>query len=82
MTLDRTHLRTLERYRLMFTTSVGTASIGAVLSVIGLVAWAIGPMPVYLPFALFFLSAGGLLSYKFVLSTSRLLETNGGYKLD
>ena len=73
------HLRTLRRYRLMSRTSGGSASGGAVLSVIGFAAWAFGPMPAFLPVGLLFVWMGGTLGYKVVLSTSRLLETHGYY---
>ena len=68
------YLRTLHRYRAMFKTSVGIGSIAAVLSAVGLLAWAFGPMPVYLPWSLLLLSMGGALGYKVVTSTSRLLD--------
>jgi hypothetical protein len=82
MTLDRTHMRTLGRYRLMFQTSVSSASIGAVLSILGLLAWTFGPMPEFLPWSMFMVWLAVLLGYKVVLSTSRLLEAEGGHSLD
>ena len=71
------YLRTLRRYRAMFKTSVGIGSIAAVLSAVGLAAWAFGPMPVYLPWSLLLLSMGGALGYKVVTSTARLLDRSG-----
>jgi hypothetical protein len=73
------HLRTLQRYRVMFRTSVGFASVGLLLSVIGFAAWAFGPMPAYLPLGLLFVWMGGTLGYKVALSTSRLLDAHGYY---
>jgi hypothetical protein len=75
MDLDRFRAgRTLRRYRAMFQTSIGIGSIAAVLSAVGLAAWAVGPMPVYLPWSLLLLSIGGALGYKVVTSTARLLD--------
>jgi hypothetical protein len=68
------YVKTLQRYQLMFKTSIGGTSIGAVMSVIGLAAWAVGPMPSYLPWSLVMVAWGGALGYRVVLSTVRLLE--------
>ena len=81
MSFDRArHARTLQRYRFMFKTSVGFGSVGAVLSLLGLLAWAIGPMPAFLPWSLALLWFGGTTAYKVVLSTTKLLDKSGYYE--
>jgi hypothetical protein len=80
MTLDRyPHLPTLKRYQMMFKTSIGSAVIGVVLTLAGLFAWIGGPMPQFLPWSMMMISMGGLLGYKVVLSTSKILEANGEF---
>jgi len=73
------HMRTLRRYRFMFKTSIGFGSVGALLSAIGLLAWAFGPMPAFLPWALMMAWFAAAMAYKVVLSTTRILEQSGYY---
>lgn len=82
MTLDGSrHLRTLRNYQMMFRTSIGFASVGAVLSVIGFAVWVVtpGPMPQFLPLSWIIFTLASLLAYKVVTSTARLLDADGYY---
>ncbi len=76
MLTDQTaRLRALQRYRLMFKTATVALAAGIVLTVIGIGAALTGHEATLLTAGLLLFSMSGLNAYKFVLSTSRLLET-------
>ncbi|MEX2227432.1 MAG: hypothetical protein WEB52_13395 [Dehalococcoidia bacterium] len=78
MSIDATrHLRALNRYRLMFMTSLGMGSFGAALILAGMLAWAVGPFPDYLPWGMGILGVAMILGWMVTSSTTRILERAG-----
>jgi hypothetical protein len=78
MTINRTpNLQTLQRYQLMFKTSIGTGLVGLVLVAGGLLAWLAGSLPLALPWGLLMVGASGALALKVVQSTARMIEVEG-----
>jgi hypothetical protein len=81
MTFDASrHFRTLSRYRLMFKTSLGMGTFGGVLTIVGMLAWAVGPLPQYLPWGMGILGVSMILGWMVTSSTARLLESEGYFR--
>ena len=67
--------RLLDRYSLMFRFSLAAAVLGALVAFLGVIASLnAGAMSGAVPLGLFFVSLGGLLAYKILTSTVRVLE--------
>ena len=67
--------RLLDRYSLMFRFSLAAAVLGALVAFLGVIASLnAGAMSGAVPLGLFFASLGGMLAYKVLTSTVRVLE--------